>query len=81
MKITHCPDYQEYRTFHQNGERELVKPSPETKRIGQKATFVIKVLFCQLNSWQGTVMWCEKNKEERFRSVLELLVLMDSALR
>ena len=80
MKAINFPDYQECRTFQQTGEMEIVKPSPETKRIGQRATFVVKVLFRQHNSWQGTVMWCEKNTEESFRSVLEFLSLIDSAL-
>ena len=45
---------------------------------GKKATFGVKVMFRQNASWQGTVNWIEKNREESFRSVLELLMLMDS---
>lgn len=39
------------------------------------------VLFCQNASRQGSVMWLEEGREENFRSVLELLLMMDSALR
>ena len=81
MKAMHFPDYQECRTFQEIGEIEVVQPSPETKRKGQKATFVVKILFRQHTSWQGTVLWCEKDKEESFRSVLELLYLMDSTMK
>ncbi|MBR3561156.1 MAG: hypothetical protein IKN81_06500 [Oscillospiraceae bacterium] len=47
---------------------------------GRLATFVIRVLFRQHASWQGSVTWVEGNGEQSFRSVLELVLLMDSAL-
>ena len=47
---------------------------------GQKATFVVKILFRQNASWQGSVVWQEGGREQSFRSVLELIFLMDSAL-
>lgn len=49
-------------------------------RKGQAATFVVKILFRQNASWQGSVVWQEGGKEQSFRSVLELIFLMDSAL-
>ncbi len=79
MKETHFPELQECRTFQQTEEMELVKPSPTFKKTGERATFVVKILFRQHTSWQGTVLWCEKEKEMSFRSVLELLLLIDSA--
>lgn len=45
-----------------------------------KNTFIIKIEYCQNNSWQGKVVWAEGNKEERFRSALELVKLMDEAV-
>lgn len=48
---------------------------------GERGTFELKILFRQNASWQGTIHWKEEGKEESFRSVLELLLLMDSALR
>jgi len=47
---------------------------------GKLATFTLKLLFRQNTSWQGSVMWHEERSEETFRSVLELLMLMDNAL-
>ncbi len=44
------------------------------------ATFVIHVKHCQNSTWQGTVTWAEENKQENFRSVLELLKLLDGAV-
>ncbi|WP_164997154.1 hypothetical protein [Clostridium minihomine] len=47
---------------------------------GEKATFVIKVLYRSGSTWQGTLRWVDGNKEQNFRSELELLHLMNSAL-
>ena len=47
---------------------------------GEKGTFVMKVIFRQNASWQGTVLWLEANREESFRSVLEFALLLNSAL-
>lgn len=53
----------------------------ENKRSqGRLATFAIKVLFRQHTSWQGTITWLEAQSEQTFRSVLELILLLDSAL-
>ncbi len=48
---------------------------------GKLATFSIRILFRQNASWQGSILWIEGNEEESFRSVLELIFLIDSALR
>ena len=50
-------------------------------RKGDKATFELNVLFRQHSSWQGTVVWKDRKFEQNFRSVLELILLLDSALR
>lgn len=50
-------------------------------RKGAKATFELKVIFRQHSSWQGVIVWREQKTEHSFRSVLELVILMDSALR
>jgi len=47
---------------------------------GKLATFAVRVLFRQNASWQGSVTWLEGGRDESFRSVLELLFLMNSAL-
>lgn len=44
------------------------------------ATFRVRVLFRQGASWQGKLSWMEKGKEMSFRSALELVKLIDSAL-
>lgn len=48
---------------------------------GKIATFEMQVLFRQHSSWQGVLIWRDRKQEQPFRSVLELVLLMDSALR
>jgi hypothetical protein len=47
---------------------------------GKLANFILKVIFRQNASWQGSLAWLDQNKEESFRSVLELLKLLDEAV-
>jgi len=60
--------------------RETTGPPTEIPITGKQATFALKVLFRQNASWQGHITWLEGKKEQSFRSVLELLLLMNSAL-
>ena len=73
--------YTAHRTFS-----AILRPDDEAQtrpqaRKGAKATFELQVLFRQHSSWQGVLIWKDRNAEQSFRSVLELVVLMDSALR
>ncbi len=43
-------------------------------------TFIVHVQRCENATWQGEVVWAEQKRTEKFRSALELLKLMDSAL-
>lgn len=47
---------------------------------GELATFVVHVMYRQNATWQGNVLWAEADKSCNFRSALELIKLMDSAL-
>ena len=44
------------------------------------ATFELEIIFRQNASWQGNIVYAEENLSSSFRSVLELLSLMDSVL-
>ena len=50
-------------------------------RRGSEATFEVRVVYRQHSSWQGVIIWLDRNLVQNFRSVLELIQLMDSALR
>ncbi len=54
-----------------------ILPKPVQEAI---ATFKVRVLFRQGASWQGKLSWAEGKQELAFRSALELVKLMDSAL-
>lgn len=57
------------------------KAAPPDQRERVLGTFQIQVLFRQNASWQGSLLWLERSLEARFRSVLELVHLLDSALQ
>lgn len=48
--------------------------------LGKRATFSVRIMYRRNASWQGVVYWEEENKEESFRSALELFLLMTDAL-
>ena len=48
--------------------------------MGRLATFSVTVLFRQSKNWQGIVEWVEDGKEVPFRSVYELILLIDRIL-
>jgi hypothetical protein len=68
------------RSFTEKPAASVLTSSGEVNCKGKVATFVTKVLFRQNASWQGSVSWVEGRNEVPFRSVLELLLLIDSAI-
>ena len=68
------------RSFASAADTRRSVASENQYKKGKKATFVVKILFRQHTSWQGSVTWLEEGAEQPFRSVLELLLLIDSAL-
>ena len=54
----------------------MAHPPPE----GRIATFTVRILFRQHASWQGSITWLEGRREQSFRSVLELLLLIHGAI-
>lgn len=51
-----------------------------TRQTEERETFVIRVVNTQKATWQGTITWMDGKKTESFRSALEMIRLMDSAL-
>lgn len=68
------------RSFGSSVEERSSSAPEMAAHEGKLATFAVRILFRQNASWQGSVTWLEGNREESFRSVLELIFLMDSAL-
>lgn len=48
-------------------------------RLGGES-FLIRVQYQENTSWQGTIHWLERRKSQTFRSLLELIVLLQEAL-
>ena len=68
------------RRFTSDVETPLSGASYDECQTGKAATFLIRILFRQNSSWQGSIVWLEGKQEESFRSVLELIFLMNDAL-
>ena len=47
---------------------------------GNKGTFIVHIQARQNATWQGNVVWAEKDVTRNFRSALELLKMIDTSL-
>jgi hypothetical protein len=72
--------YNEARYIAGAMEPSTTQVDHDPRQRGERATFAVRVLFRQNSSWQGSVTWIEGKREESFRSVLELLMLIKNAL-
>ena len=81
MDQSNSPQRGEERRAFSGPQAELLQAGildEETRR--ELATFQLRVLFRQNASWQGSLIWVDQRMDAQFRSVLELVRLMDSAL-
>ena len=46
----------------------------------KRGTFLLTIYNRQNATWQGTVTWVDRNEKQQFRSALELIKLIESAL-
>lgn len=49
-------------------------------RHGDLGSFIVRVQHRQNSSWQGTLTWMEQDKTVHFRSIWEMIKLVESAL-
>ena len=42
--------------------------------------FIVRVIYNEHATWQGEIVWVEKQEKQYFRSALELIKLIDNAL-
>ena len=62
-------------------ERERVMKDEELlQKHGDLGTFIVRVQHRQNSSWQGRITWMEKDKTINFRSVWEMVKLIESAV-
>lgn len=65
------------------GEHERKKVMSDENLLGKHGdigTFIVRVQHRQNSSWQGRITWMEEDKTINFRSVWELIKLMESAV-
>ena len=46
----------------------------------RRGTFLLNIYDRQNSTWQGSISWVDKNEKQQFRSALELIKLIESAL-
>ena len=76
------------RTFGE--EKKLTRMTEEREKImsddallskhGDIGTFIVRVQHRQNSSWQGRITWMEEDKTVQFRSVWEMIKLIESAV-
>lgn len=59
---------------------KIMKDEELLSRHGELGTFIIRVQQRQNSSWQGRITWMDRNQTVRFRSIWELIKLVDNAL-
>ena len=65
----------------ENQEREKIMNDEELlQKHGDLGTFIVRVQHRQNSSWQGRITWMEKDKTINFRSVWEMVKLIESAV-
>lgn len=81
-KINFPQAYSAIRSFQKDSEEgKGAEKAQSDIREGLLGTFKIRILFRQNASWQGCVEWIEGETAESFRSVLELIFLIKSAIK
>ena len=81
MASTECRSFSKMKASPNRKEMmKLANDDSLLKKRGEKGTFIIQVQYRQNSTWQGKIVWVEENKTQYFRSALELIKIMDSAL-
>jgi hypothetical protein len=58
----------------------IMKDESLLSKHGDLGTFIVRVQHRQNSSWQGRITWMEKDKTISFRSVWEMVKLIENAL-
>ena len=69
--------------IRRNDTEERVKVMSDKdilNRHGDEGTFIVRVQQRQNSSWQGRITWVDEDKTVYFRSVWEMMKLIDAAL-
>lgn len=61
-------------------QESVMKDEELLSKHGDLGTFIIRVRQRQNSSWQGAITWMEENKTVDFRSIWEMVKLIESAM-
>ena len=50
------------------------------RNLKQNNTFIVRIDNSDKNTWQGKIVWADANRTEHFRSMPEMLKLMEEAM-
>ena len=67
-------------TLHYTDGDRIMKDESLLSKHGDLGTFIVRVQHRQNSSWQGRITWMEKDKSINFRSVWEMIKLIESAV-
>ena len=65
---------------HETERKKIMSDESLLSRHGDIGTFIVRVQHRQNNSWQGRLTWMEEDKTVQFRSVWEMIKLIESAV-
>ena len=69
------------RVYIRNPERNKIMSDDKLlSRHGDIGTFIVRVQHRQNSSWQGRITWMEEDKTLHFRSIWEMIKLIESAV-
>lgn len=60
--------------------RLIIEGSGSVMPKRKEETFVVRIQECKNSTWQGSILWAEKQQRQYFRSALELLCLLEEAV-
>ena len=72
---------EEKKPVRQQEEREKIMSDDRLlQKHGDIGTFIVRVQHRQNSSWQGRITWMEEDKTVQFRSIWEMIKLIESAV-
>ena len=61
-------------------EEKVMKDEQVLSQHGEIGTFIVRVQHRQNSSWQGRLTWVDKDQTVNFRSIWEMIKLIESAV-
>ena len=65
--------------FHEQKEK-IMSDEQVLSKHGEIGTFIVRVQHRQNSSWQGRLTWVDKDQTVNFRSIWEMIKLIESAV-